>query len=41
MTRTFKAFFLSLLLALGVAGCGSVDIAKYKNEKPELICAPT
>lgn len=36
MTRIFKAAALSLLLALGVAGCGSVDVTKYKNEKPEL-----
>ena len=36
MTRTFKVFFLSLLFALGVAGCGSVEVSKYKDQKPEL-----
>ena len=36
MTRTFKVFFLSLLFALGVAGCGSVELSKYKDQKPEL-----
>ena len=36
MTRTFKTIALSLLLALGVAGCGSVEVSKYKNEKPQL-----
>lgn len=36
MTRTFKTIFMTLVLALGVAGCGSVDISKYKSQKPEL-----
>lgn len=36
MPRSFKAFFIALLLALGVAGCGSVEVSKYKDEKPAL-----
>ncbi len=36
MTRFFKAFVLTLLLVLGVAGCGSVEVSKYSNEKPQL-----
>ena len=36
MTRLLKAFSLSLALLLGVAGCGSVPVSTYKDQKPAL-----
>ena len=36
MTRLVKAFSLSLALLLGVAGCGSVPVSTYKDQKPAL-----
>lgn len=36
MTRTFKASVATLLMTLGLAGCGSVEVSKYQDQKPQL-----
>ncbi|MEZ5701290.1 MAG: DUF3833 family protein [Burkholderiaceae bacterium] len=34
MIRTFKASMATLPMTLGLAGCGSVEVSKYRDQKP-------
>lgn len=36
MIRPLKTLLASLALALGVAGCSSVEVSQYRNEQPQL-----